>query len=615
VDSLSDKVLARGRWVGERWVVFLQMTSATRHAGIEGWRSVWNWGGVLGWFVAATVLLSLIAPDSLPAEEAPAAAGLRPGHWASLLPPLLAILVALHFRSLVAALLSAFLLGAFLSFGFNPFVALPMAVNQFLLENLLGQFSLYLFGFLFALVGMIHVCHRSGGLEGMVGLLSRFARGPKSAQAVTVGAGFLIFFDDYANTVVVGQSMQSLTDRYRVAREKLAYLVDSTTAPVAGLALVSTWIAFEVFLLGGTAAVLGIKVSGYGIFLALLPLRFYCLGTLLFVGVNIGSGREFGPMRAAALRARSEGLLNAPDARLLLFESKALEPPKGMRCRARNALIPLGVVIGSVVLGILFVGRHRLLNAGESFDWQSFESWQDAFGRTVYDSSLPDGGPGVALVLFWSAVAGGAVAMAMASLQRILTLREAGGAYLRSIPALWMAVFILLMAWSMKSICEQLGTSLFLVSLLGDQFPPVALPVVTFLLAAGMAFTMGTSWGTMAVMIPVMLPLAHTLTGGGNELSLIFLLTAAAVLDGAIFGDHCSPISDTTVLSSMASGCDHIHHVRTQLPYALVTMVLCSITGYIPVALEWYHSGWFWMLFPIGALAILIGVGRPIKAA
>lgn len=585
------------------------MSPPTDHAGAGCWRSIHSWIGALVWFAAAIALLKWIAPD-LQAAESGSRAGIPPGHWASLLPPVLAVVVALNFRSLVAALLSAFLLGAFLSFGFNPFVTLPLAINQFLLENLLGQFSLYLFGFLFALVGMIHVCHRSGGLQGMVGLLSHFARGPKSAQAVTMGAGFLIFFDDYANTVVVGQSMQSLSDRYRVAREKLAYLVDSTTAPVAGLALVSTWIAFEVFLLGGTAAGLGIEKSGYGIFLTMLPLRFYCLGTLVFVGLNIASGRDFGPMRAAMWRAHSTGSLNAPDARLLLAEVKTLQSPKGTSCRARNALIPLGVVIGGVIVGILLVGRYRLLNAGEAFFWQSPRSWQEAFGRTVYDPSLPNGGPGAALVLFWSALSGGAVAMVLAMQQRILTLREAGGAYLHSIPALWMAVFILLMAWAMKSICDQLGTSLFLISLLGEQFPPVALPILTFLLAAGMAFAMGTSWGTMAVMIPVMLPLAHSLTDGGSELSIIFLLTAAAVLDGAIFGDHCSPISDTTVLSSMASGCDHIHHVRTQLPYALIVVFLCSFTGYIPVALGWYHPGWFWILYPLGALAILMGIGR-----
>jgi Na+/H+ antiporter NhaC len=581
------------------------MNESSPHSPALLWRDPRRW-------LTAAVAIALICGVLawVPTQPLPQDVSSHQGHWSSLLPPIIAVVVALVFRSLVAALLSAFCLGAVLRFGLNPLIVVPRAADEFLWANLSGQFSLYIFGFLFSIVGMIHVCYRSGGIQGMVRWITRFATGPRGAQGVTMGAGLMVFFDDYSNTFVVGQTMRSLTDRYRVAREKLAYIVDSTTAPIAGLALISTWIAFEVFLLGETARAAGLEVGGYGLFLAMLPMRFYCLGTLMFVGLNIFSGRDFGPMRKAMERATMSGAVKADDARLLLAETSELEPPEGSPRRGWNALGPLLVVIGGVFGGILLVGSGRLARAGERFSLWSLASWRDAFGITVYDPSLPDGGPGAPLVLFWAAVIGGAVALLLPVVQRILTLREGIRAYLGAVRTLWMAIFILLMAWSMKTICDELGTSFYLVSLVGEGFPTLLLPVLTFLLGAGMAFAMGTSWGTMGVMIPVMLPLAHTLTGGGSEPSLIFLLTAAAVLDGAIFGDHCSPISDTTVLSSMASGCDHLHHVKTQIPYALTTMGLASVTGYIPVAAGWWSPVWFLAIFPALALAVLFGLGK-----
>lgn len=570
------------------------------------------WRDPRRWLIAVAALgvictvLAVIPTGELAAEVVEAGKG----HWSSLLPPIVAVVIALTFRSLVFALLSAFCLGAVLRFGLNPLVVVPGAAREILWANLSGQFSLYIFGFLFSIVGMIHVCYRSGGIQGMVRWIMRFARGPRGAQGVTVGAGLMIFFDDYSNTFVVGQTMRSLTDRYRVAREKLAYLVDSTTAPIAGLAVISTWIAFEVSLLGETARASGLAVGGYGLFLAMLPMRFYCLGTLLFVGLNVFSGRDFGPMRRAMERAHRTGEVKAEDARLLLAEASDLEPPESVPRRGWNALGPLLVVIAGVLGGILLVGSQRLARAGEPFSLWSLGGWRAAFGITVYDPSLPGGGPGAPLVLFWAAVIGGIFAVALPVMQRILRVRQAIRAYLGAVRTLWMAIFILLMAWSMKTICEELGTSDYLVSLVGKGFPIVLLPVLTFLLGAGMSFAMGTSWGTMGVMIPVMLPLAHALTGGGSQPEVIFLLTAAAVLDGAIFGDHCSPISDTTVLSSMASGCDHLHHVKTQLPYAVVTMVLASVCGYLPVAAGWWSPGWYWLFFPLATGAVLWGVGR-----
>tara|TARA_B110000438_G_scaffold23222_1_gene21218 strand:- start:49 stop:1812 length:1764 start_codon:yes stop_codon:yes gene_type:complete len=570
------------------------------------WAMPKRWLWCIGSLVAICLVLTFLPTGTLDAS-----AEQGQGHWSSMQPPLVAVVVAISFRSLVAALSCAFLTGSVLYYGWNPLVFIPNALTNFLLANILGQFSLYIFGFLFALVGMVHVLYKSGGIQGLVLVFSKIAKTARSAQIATMGAGLMIFFDDYSNTIVVGQTMRSLTDRFRISREKLAYLVDSTTAPIAGLAVISSWIAYEVWLLGSMAQSLGLETGGYAIFVQMVPVRFYCWGTIMFLAINILTQRDFGPMLKAEKRARKEGTLIALDARPLLRENpKRLEPPAGTPFRWFNAAIPLVTVVSGVMFGILYVGSRRLIRDGVTPDYFSLSGVRDIFGITVYDPSLPAGGPGVPLILFWAAIVGGVIAITLPLAQRILKPVEAASSYMGSLPTLGVTLFILPMAWAMKTICESLGTSYYLLSLVGDGMPVVAVPLLTFLLAAGMAFAMGTSWGTMGVMIPIMLPFVWTLGAGDPSQMALFILTAAAVLDGAIFGDHCSPISDTTVLSSVATGCDHLHHVATQLPYALSTMVLASIIGYSGVAFFGYSPWVFFALFPLAAYGLLRTIGQ-----
>ncbi|MEM1221509.1 MAG: Na+/H+ antiporter NhaC family protein [Verrucomicrobiota bacterium] len=570
------------------------------------WKMPRRWMACLGALAVVCLILSLLPTGPLSDEAKDGQ-----GHWSSLLPPLVAVIVAISFRSLVAALSSAFLTGAVLYYGLNPLIFIPKSINEFLFANIFGQFSLYIFGFLFTLVGMIHVLYKSGGIQGLVDLFSKMAKGARSAQIATLGAGFMVFFDDYSNTIVVGQTMRSLTDRWKISREKLAYLVDSTTAPIAGLAVVSTWIAYEVWLLGSTARGLGLESGGYAIFVQMLPMRFYCWGTLIFLVGIVLLQRDFGPMLKAERRARSKGQLQAPDARPLLHENpKHLEPPEGIPHRWYNAAIPLITVLFSVIGGILYVGTKRLARDGEAVDYLSLTGLQDIFGIVVYDPTLHEGGPGVPMVLFWAAIAGGVVAIALPVFQKLLTTADAARSYSGSLPTLGVTLFIVPMAWAMKTICESLGTSYYLLSLVGDSLPVVTVPLLTFILAAGMAFSMGTSWGTMGVMIPIMLPFVWKLGADDPMQMTLFILTSAAVLDGAIFGDHCSPISDTTVLSSIATGCDHLHHVGTQLPYALTTMLLASVLGYTLIAFTGLGPWVYFLLFPVTAFSIIRIFGR-----
>jgi Na+/H+ antiporter NhaC len=528
-----------------------------------------------------------------------------PTHWTAILPPVIAILVALFYRSLIAALTAAFLTGSVLAFGFSIHT-LPSAVNEFVIGNLQARFNIYIFGFLFVLVGLIHVIGRNGGILGAIKQIERLVRGPRSAKLAVGLAGIVVFFDDYSNTVVVGTTMRPLADRWKISREKLAYLVDSTTAPVAGLAIISTWIAFEVSLFQGVAEQLGLDFGGYDLFLTILPLRFYCLATLVFVVLTSAMNRDFGPMLRAERRSATTGELTAIGSRPLVAQNSTVDLGNRQPAHWINAVLPLAVVIVGAFGGIIFYGYLLLPDTGVAFSVFSSTDLRRAFGAVsaAYETG------GVMKVLFLAAVAGSLVAILLSIGRGLLTWKEALGCYVKTLRFLGMAIFILVMAWSMKSICGvALNTDLYLLSIVGDQIPSALVPLVTFLLAAGMSFALGTSWGTMGILIPILLPFAHAISAAEDSGPVIFLLTAAAILDGAIFGDHCSPISDTTVLSSLSTGCDHIDHVNTQLVYALITMVGAASLGYLAVGFG-AVSAVFYLGFPLISVVFLLLVGR-----
>lgn len=565
-----------------------------------------------------TLRFAASGDDALAVEgrrgEVTATESARLADWTSLLPPLVALVLAIALRRVVLALFTAVLLGAVLLSSSGPLAALwveaksmvgvaltpvlallsgvgvelanPVAVEGYVGKVLVDTFNLQILGFTFALVGLIAVVSRMGGTRGLVDALSPLARGRRSAQTVTAAMGTAVFFDDYANTVVIGTTARSLTDRHRISREKLAYIVDSTSAPVAGIAVVSTWIGYEVGLfddlLGSLSTVPGLPGSGYELFFTVLPMRFYCLFALALVFITALSGRDLGPMYRAERRARrGEGLSRAhgDDGEV----EEALTKP-GVPPRAYNAVIPIGVVLASV-LGLLI---HR--GAPPDFSPLSFAGW-----KAVFETAGDD----IAEILLWSALVGTVVTFALALGQRLLSLREAAGAYGEGMRTLLEAAAILIGAWGIKSVCDDLGTGLAIVAIVGDALPSVLIPLVVFVLSGLVAFCTGTSWGTMALVLPIAAPLSATLSGE----PIVVLASLGAVLDGAIWGDHCSPISDTTVLSSTASGCPHLDHVRTQLPYATLAMIAAGGAGYLG-----FVAGLpLWVTYAAG-LAVMVGV-------
>lgn len=525
------------------------------------------------------------AEGPLTLRSGPAAIELAPRvlpGWTSLLPPLIAILLALVLKEVVTSLFIGVWLGAFLYAGLNPVTATMRAIDTFVTPALadIDHASIIVFSFL--LGGMVGVMGRAGGTYGIVEAVRPIATTPRRAQLATWLAGLAIFFDDYANTLIVGNTMRPITDRMKVSREKLAYIVDSTAAPVAAIVFVSTWVGFEISLIGDGMAAAALQpgltpdvqaalanANPFTVFIHSIPYLFYPLLALFMVLLVAVTQRDFGPMATAEARAaRGEGLYRA-DAMLMADTSGgAMEPKSGVPHRWYNAAVPVLTVIVVVLLGLYLEGRANLGGSGSL--WQVFGE-ADPFHA-----------------LLWGSLAGCIVAILLAIGQRLLSPHEAIDAWLGGIRAMLLAGVILVLAWSLSEVTVVIGTASYLSGLLEGNLKPELLPVVVFATSALIAFATGTSWGTMAILVPIVIPLAVVFGGSvgfeyGNGYVLM-LGVISSVLAGAIFGDHCSPISDTTVLSSMASACDHVDHVRTQLPYALVVAVVSMALGDIPTA-------------------------------
>ncbi len=498
--------------------------------------------------------------------------------WLSVLPPLLAIILALAARQVILALLLGVWLGAAILEGGNPVTAFLRLGDTWLVDALADRDHAAIVLFSTVLGGMVGVLSRSGGTEGVVRLLSRRVRGRRGGQVLTAGLGTAVFFDDYANTLLVGNAMRPLTDRLRISREKLAYLVDSTAAPVATVAVISTWVGFEVGLIQDAMTRLDLPGTGYAFFLRSLPYSFYPLLTLFFVYLVALGGRDFGPMAAAERRAAATGAVLRPGAEPAL-DADALAPRSDAGpAPASLALVPLGVVGLAVVAGLMWSGAQSLRAAGLPIG--SLRALLDAA------DSLS--------VLMWASLAGSMAAAAMSVGTRRLDLRATLAAWLDGARAMLIAMVILVLAWALGAVCAALGTGPWLVEATRGVLSAHLLPTFSFLLAAVISFATGTSWGTMAVLMPIVFPLGTALPeAAGLDVAgaeIVLLASVRAVLAGSVFGDHCSPLSDTTIMSSMASGSDHVDHVRTQFPYALTVGVTAVVVGYLPAG--WGAPPW-----------------------
>ena len=544
---------------------------------------------------------TLTLADQAGTTLATAAVAPIPG-WFAILPALIAIVVALALRQVIAALFLGIWLGAALVYGSIAgfWFGLLDVITDYALNAVTdsGHGSIILFTLMVG--GMVGIISKNGGTAGIVGAVTGWARTPRHGQVATGLLGIAIFFDDYANTLIVGNTMRPITDRLRISREKLAYLVDSTAAPVATVGLVTTWIGFQLGVIeGAMQQVEGYDETPYSIFLNALPYYFYPFLTILFLFMVAWFGRDFGPMLKAERRTRATGEVARPDAHTGESVSEAAEraPKPDKPVRAVNALLPLIVLVAATFAGIYLTGRAATEPGG---------ALRDIIGNG--DSYQ---------AMMWASLLAVLVAGVLSLVQGILSIGEIVDAWYAGVRSMLLAVIILVLAWSLANVNEVLHAGDYLVSILGERLPPQLIPALVFVLSALTAFATGSSWGVMGIVMPLVVPLtwavmaANGIAGDPAHMH-IFYSAIAAVLAGAVWGDHCSPISDTTILSSLATECDHIDHVRTQLPYALAVGLVGLFAGTLLVA--YGYPWWAGMLLGLALLvAVLFVLGRSVE--
>ena len=531
------------------------------------------------------------------------------GIW-TLIPPVVAIVLAFITKDVVLSLFIGVFSGTFLinvmdSNVFYAFIKGFINIVRRVVDSLADSWNAGIVLQVLCIGGVVALITKMGGTKAVALWLSKKAKTGVSAQISTWVMGLFVFFDDYANSLIVGPIMRPITDKFKVSREKLAFIIDATAAPVAGLAVISTWVGLEISLIKDGYGQIGVtNINAFGIFVETMPYRFYNLFMLFFIVCTAFMGREFAGMLKAERRARA-GELHSGNTRIDDVEDKTLEPKENIKLQSSNAVVPLLVLILGAFVSFYFSGFSALeTDASKAAEFAlvqaaplSFQAFQSTFGAA--DASV---------ALFQSALLATVVAIFMAVYRKILTVREAIETWGKGWKTMITTIIILLLAWSLSSVIKELGTSRYLVELLSDATPRFALAIVIFVLSSFISFSTGTSFGTMGIVTPLAVPLAHAVGQkyglSGEEFHVFMCVNISAVLTGAIFGDHCSPISDTTILSSMGAGCDHIEHVSTQMTYALVVCGISIICGYLPAGFG--LSVWGCLILGIAAIILLL---------
>ena len=529
----------------------------------------------------------------------------------TLIPPIVAILLAFITKNVVISLFIGVLSGGFILnlTGFNVFGALTQAFLDFInraLNSLSDPWNAGIVMQVLVIGGVINLVAKMGGAKAIAEALAKKAKTAKSAQLITWFLGICVFFDDYANSLIVGPIMRPVADKMKISRERLAFIIDATAAPIAGLAIISTWIGLEVSLISEGFESIGVEASGFGVFLQTIPYRFYNILILAFIVITIITLREFGPMRKAEISARKLKDLTNEEVAVTSSHMDELEPKEGVKLSIWNAIVPIGALIISAIVAFYYSGYSSIM-AGDDIAIKaivtnsplSFKAILEVFAAS--DASI---------ALLQSAIFSTVVAIVMAVWKKIFTISEAIEVWIDGMKGLIITAVILILAWSLGSVIKELGAAEYLVEALNGAIPAFLLPSLIFILGAIISFSTGSAYGTMSILMPLAIPLAYKIN---PEMSFVIVSTSA-VLTGAIFGDHCSPISDTTILSSMGAGCSHIDHVKTQMWYALFVAAITILFGYIPAGFGLP----IYIVLPMSCVALFIGVmifGKKVEEA
>lgn len=465
--------------------------------------------------------------------------------WLSVLPPLIAIVLAIKTRQVFVALFFGIYLGWVIISDWNPLAGAAAAVQACIdvFANA-GNTRVIIFS---ALVGaLITLTQRTGGVEGFISLIQKrnFIKSRRGVSLLALIVGYLVFIESSISCLVTGTVSHPIFEKYKISREKLAYICDTTSSPVCILIPLNAWGAYVVSLLAKEN-----MNDPISVFLNTIPLNFYAIVSVLLVGFIAFTFKDFGPMRKAEKRAFGEGKTIADNAMPAISnEVTSVTAKENVKPKARNMLLPILVMVIMMPISLLITGNGNLTEGSGS----TSVLWS------------------VSTAIFVSAI--------MARVQNILSLQEIMENILKGMAGLMPLAILMTFAFAIGDTCRTLGTGQYVASLSNNFLHPATIAPLLFLVSAFISFSTGTSWGTFAIMIPIAVPTALMI-------GVSVPLSVAAVLSGSVFGDHSSPISDTTIVSSMAAACDHIDHVKTQLPYAftsgIISIILFTMFGFI----------------------------------
>ncbi|MBQ8018393.1 MAG: Na+/H+ antiporter NhaC family protein [Methanobrevibacter sp.] len=520
----------------------------------------------------------------------------------TLLPPLIAIALAFITKETILSLFIGVFVGEFMLCA-NDLNIISTAINAFLqmgsqiISCMADPWNAGIILQCLLIGGIIQLVTKMGGAKALADAFAKRADTPRKAQLFTWFLGLCVFFDDYANSLIVGPIMRPVMDKLKVSREKLAFVVDATAAPVAGIAIISTWIGLEISLIAAGFESVGVtNVTGFGIFLQTIPYRFYNIFILLFIVISAITLYEFGPMKKAEQNARAR----KEDEEIIVPEAPGFDevkPVEGIKLSVWNAIIPIGTLIVGALIAFYWSGYTTILGGEDQALITLMKTAPLSFDGIFQALSQSD----ASVALFQAALLASIVAIVMAVGEKILTIEDAISEWIGGMKTIVITGVILLLAWSLGGVIGEVGTADYLVGVLSDTIPQFIVPALIFILGALISFATGTAYGTMSILMPLAIPLAWAVSTGDMNFTIV---CTSGVLTGAIFGDHCSPISDTTILSSMGTSCNHIDHVQTQIYYAIFVACVAIFIGYIPAGLgiPWYIS------LVVGVIVMYIGL-------
>ena len=491
--------------------------------------------------------------------------------WA-LVPAIIAIALALITKEVYSSLFIGILVGGVLYSGFSFTGTMEHVFVDGMVGQLADSWNVGILIFLVVLGTIVMLMNRAGGSAAFGRWAVAHVKTKAGAQVATIILGMLIFIDDYFNCLTVGSVMQPLTDKHKISREKLAYLIDATAAPVCIIAPISSWAAAVTGFVDGA--------NGLTLFIRAIPYNFYAMLTIVMMFALTFRNFDYGPMRVAEMSDRLNDASGKVPAASLTGAEDQPHPPVSGKGKVIHLVLPIIVLIISCIIGMIYTGGF--------FEGESFI---DAFSNS--DASVG---------LVYGSVVALIITIIFYLITKVLSFNECMNAVPEGFKSMVPAILILTFAWTLKSMTDSLGAKEYVASLvevIADNHALMSLlPAVVFLVGTFLAFATGTSWGTFGILIPIVVNVF-----GADLSNELMIIAISACMAGAVCGDHCSPISDTTIMASAGAQCDHIRHVSTQLPYA-ITAAAVSFVAYI---ISGFVRSWY-VCLPIGIILMIVTI-------